>query len=86
MHSAIEVIAEIFGIAEWDIEYPPRYNIAPSQDILIVIIKPRDEKKPHAFQKSGDGFWRELIPRPALAGQRGASIMRSRRRESYAAK
>jgi putative SOS response-associated peptidase YedK len=37
IHSPIEIIAEIFGIADWDIEYQPRYNIAPSQDILIVI-------------------------------------------------
>ena len=37
VHSAIEIIAEIFGIADWDIEYPPSYNIAPTQDILIVI-------------------------------------------------
>ena len=37
IHSPIDIIAEIFGIAEWDIEYPPRYNIAPSQDILLVI-------------------------------------------------
>jgi putative SOS response-associated peptidase YedK len=37
IHSAIEIIAEIFGIADWDLEYPPHYNIAPSQDILIVI-------------------------------------------------
>ncbi|MCK9420928.1 MAG: SOS response-associated peptidase [Nitrospirae bacterium] len=37
VHSAIEIIAKMFGIADWDIEYPPRYNIAPSQDILIVI-------------------------------------------------
>jgi putative SOS response-associated peptidase YedK len=37
IHSAPQIIAEIFGITEWDIEYPPQYNIAPSQDILIVI-------------------------------------------------
>ena len=37
IHSAIEVIAEIFGIADRDLEYPPHYNIAPSQDILIVV-------------------------------------------------
>jgi len=37
IHSPIDIIAEIFGVAEWDIEYFPRYNIAPSQDILIVI-------------------------------------------------
>ena len=37
IHSAIEIIAEIFGIADCDLEYPPRYNIAPSQDILIVV-------------------------------------------------
>ena len=37
IHSAPQIIAEIFGIREWNIEYPPQYNIAPSQDILIVI-------------------------------------------------
>jgi putative SOS response-associated peptidase YedK len=37
IHSAVEIIAEIFGISDWDIESPPRYNIAPGQDILIVI-------------------------------------------------
>ncbi len=37
IHSAVEVIAKIFGIADWDVEYPPCYNIAPTQDILIVI-------------------------------------------------
>jgi len=37
IHSAIELIAKIFGIHEWDIEYSPSYNIAPSQDILLVL-------------------------------------------------
>ncbi|MGC1454919.1 MAG: SOS response-associated peptidase [Nitrospirota bacterium] len=37
IHSPIEIIAEIFGIADWELEYPPHYNIAPSQDILIVV-------------------------------------------------
>ena len=37
IHSAPQIIAEIFGVREWNIEYPPQYNIAPSQDILIVI-------------------------------------------------
>jgi len=37
IHSAIELIAKIFGIHEWDIEYLPSYNIAPSQDILLVV-------------------------------------------------
>jgi putative SOS response-associated peptidase YedK len=37
IHSAVEIIAEIFGIADRDLEYPPHYNIAPSQDILIVV-------------------------------------------------
>jgi putative SOS response-associated peptidase YedK len=37
IHSAPRIIAEIFGITEWNIEYPPHYNIAPSQDILIII-------------------------------------------------
>ena len=37
IHSAIEMITEIFGIDEWEIEYSPNYNVAPSQDILIVV-------------------------------------------------
>jgi putative SOS response-associated peptidase YedK len=37
IHSAIEMIAEIFGIDEWEIVYSPNYNVAPSQDILIVV-------------------------------------------------
>jgi putative SOS response-associated peptidase YedK len=37
IHSAPDIIAKIFGTAEGDIESPPRYNIAPGQDILIVI-------------------------------------------------
>jgi len=37
IHSAIDLIAKIFGIHEWDIEYSPSYNIAPSQDILLVV-------------------------------------------------
>lgn len=37
IHSAIKLIAEIFGISEWEIEYSPSYNIAPSQDILLVV-------------------------------------------------
>jgi putative SOS response-associated peptidase YedK len=36
IHSAIELIAKIFGIEDWEIEYRPNYNVAPSQDILIV--------------------------------------------------
>jgi putative SOS response-associated peptidase YedK len=37
IHSPIDIIAEIFGVADWDIEFPPCYNIAPSQDVLLVI-------------------------------------------------
>ena len=37
IHSAPDIIAKIFGTDEGDIESPPHYNIAPSQDILIVI-------------------------------------------------
>jgi len=39
IHSAIEIIAKIFGIDEWDIDYMPSYNVAPSQDIIIAIDK-----------------------------------------------
>ena len=51
IHSAIEIIAKLFGIADWDIEYSPSYNIAPSQDILIVINDGR-----RRFIKSRWGF------------------------------
>ncbi len=37
IHSAIEIIAEVFGIDEWDIEYKPNYNVAPTHDIVIAI-------------------------------------------------
>jgi putative SOS response-associated peptidase YedK len=37
VHSAREIIARIFGVDAGDIEYAPNYNIAPSQDILIVL-------------------------------------------------
>jgi putative SOS response-associated peptidase YedK len=37
IHSAPDIIAKIFGTAEGDLGSAPRYNIAPSQDILIVI-------------------------------------------------
>ena len=37
IHSAIEIIATIFGIDDWDIEYKPNYNVAPSHDIVIAI-------------------------------------------------
>ena len=36
IHSAVELIAKIFGIEDWEIEYRPNYNVAPSQDILII--------------------------------------------------
>ena len=36
IHSAMELIAQIFGINEWEIDYRPNYNVAPSQDILLV--------------------------------------------------
>ncbi len=37
IHSAIEIIAKIFGIADINFDYQPSYNIAPSQDILLVV-------------------------------------------------
>jgi putative SOS response-associated peptidase YedK len=39
IHSTIEIIAKIFGIVEWDVDYIPSYNVAPSQDIIIAIDK-----------------------------------------------
>jgi len=41
IHSAIEIIAKLFGIVEWNIDYRPSYNIAPSHDIIIAIDKGR---------------------------------------------
>jgi putative SOS response-associated peptidase YedK len=36
IHSALEIIARIFGVDSIPIEYRPNYNIAPSQDILMI--------------------------------------------------
>jgi putative SOS response-associated peptidase YedK len=37
IHSALEIIAQIFGIDNITFDYRPSYNIAPSQDILLVV-------------------------------------------------
>jgi putative SOS response-associated peptidase YedK len=39
IHSTIEIISKIFGIDDWDVDYMPSYNVAPSQDIIIAIDK-----------------------------------------------
>jgi putative SOS response-associated peptidase YedK len=39
IHSAIEIIAKLFGIGEWDVDYKPSYNVAPTHDIIIAINK-----------------------------------------------
>ncbi len=39
IHSAIEIIAKLFGIVDIRFDIKPNYNAAPSQDILIVIRK-----------------------------------------------
>ena len=39
LHTAIDIIAKLFGSVEWDIDYNPSYNIAPSHDIIIAIDK-----------------------------------------------
>ena len=42
IHSAIEIIAKMFGIDPSGFNIKPNYNVAPSQDIAIVI---REEKR-----------------------------------------
>ncbi len=37
IHSTLEIIAQIFGIDDIIFDYQPSYNIAPSQDILLVV-------------------------------------------------
>jgi putative SOS response-associated peptidase YedK len=37
LHSVFEIIARIFGLAGSASDFPPRYNIAPGQDIAIIV-------------------------------------------------
>jgi putative SOS response-associated peptidase YedK len=37
IHSALEIIAKVFGIDEITFDYQPNYNVAPSQDIILVV-------------------------------------------------
>jgi len=37
IHSAVDIIAEIFGVDDRETDYPPNYNVAPGQDILLVV-------------------------------------------------
>ena len=37
IHSALEIIAKVFGIGPGTFEYSPSYNIAPSQEILLIV-------------------------------------------------
>jgi len=37
LHSALEIIAQIFSLGRINVSLSPRYNIAPSQDIPIVL-------------------------------------------------
>jgi len=37
VHSSLEIIAQIFGIDDITFDFRPSYNIAPSQDILLVL-------------------------------------------------
>ena len=37
IHSAIEIIARLFGLGLIDIDIKPNYNVAPSQDIAVVL-------------------------------------------------
>jgi len=63
IHSALEIIADVFGIHEWDIEYTPNYNVAPSHDIVIAIesgkrklVKSRWGFLPSWSKNPSDGF------------------------------
>jgi putative SOS response-associated peptidase YedK len=37
IHSALEIIAKIFGIDTVSFDYQPNYNIAPGQEVLVVV-------------------------------------------------
>jgi putative SOS response-associated peptidase YedK len=37
IHSTLEIIAKVFGIDSITFDYSPSYNVAPSQDILLVV-------------------------------------------------
>jgi putative SOS response-associated peptidase YedK len=37
IHSALEIIAKIFGIDTVTFDYQPNYNITPGQDVLVVV-------------------------------------------------
>ncbi len=37
IHSTLEIIAKVFGIDSITFDYEPSYNVAPSQDILLVV-------------------------------------------------
>jgi putative SOS response-associated peptidase YedK len=37
LHTAVEIIAEIFGIDDLISDYQPNYNVAPTQEILIIV-------------------------------------------------
>ena len=37
IHNTLEIIAKVFGIDAITFDYQPSYNIAPSQDILLVV-------------------------------------------------
>jgi putative SOS response-associated peptidase YedK len=36
IHSPVDIIAQIFGVDGRGADYPPNYNVAPGQDILLV--------------------------------------------------
>jgi putative SOS response-associated peptidase YedK len=37
IHSPVDIIARLFGVDSRDTDYPPNYNVAPGQDILLVV-------------------------------------------------
>lgn len=51
IHNTLEIIAKVFGIDSITFDYQPSYNVAPSQDILLIV---NDGKK--RFIKSRWGF------------------------------
>jgi len=63
IHNTLEIIAKVFGIDSVTFDYAPSYNIAPSQDILLVVnegkrrlVKSRWGFVPPWSQELSDGY------------------------------
>ena len=53
IHSAIEIILKIFQIDSIDFDMKPNYNIAPTQDVAIVIKSPLTQPSPAGERMKG---------------------------------